>query len=467
MAKKIVSRGGQKILGSLPSGTGDPVLTLDSGTKEVGEIPSIDPSSYLTAALPSGYIYLGNGAGVATQRQLSGAITLSNTGVASISPNVITNNEINAAAAISYGKLNLTNSISNPDINASAGIARTKLASGTLNRIVVNNASGVMTDAAAITAARVLISDANGIPTHSSITSTTLAYLDPTSSVQTQLNNRLAFSSGITPVTGDVLYYSGAAWVNLAVGINGQVLTLSGGIPSWQNGASNGIPTAGTTHQILRKIDNTNYNTEWHTLVAASLTDVTSTAAELNKLTGVTTTAAQFNYLNTLSSNVQTQLNNKLGTALAFNAIFVGDFSGQATQLGPGADGYVLTSVGGVPQWTQPVGGTTRSAGDLTTTNATTTIGLTIPIASGDSITGLCWVVVRNPSTGSTSTYHGNIAAKNVSGTITYSSSFPQLLSDLATSVTLSTIGNDLFINGTGIAATTLEWRFFTEYITV
>ncbi len=37
----------------------------------------------------------------------------------------------------------------------------------------------------------------------------------------------------------------------------------------------------------------------------------TATAAELNKLDGVTTTATQFNYLNTLDSNVQTQLNAK------------------------------------------------------------------------------------------------------------------------------------------------------------
>lgn len=56
------------------------------------------------------------------------------------------------------------------------------------NNRIMQSSGGAIVEASAITAARVLISDANGIPTHSSITSTTLGYLDATSSVQTQLN---------------------------------------------------------------------------------------------------------------------------------------------------------------------------------------------------------------------------------------------------------------------------------------
>lgn len=33
--------------------------------------------------------------------------------------------------------------------------------------------------------------------------------------------------------TGDIMYYNGTDWVRLAVGTNGQVLTLAGGVPTW------------------------------------------------------------------------------------------------------------------------------------------------------------------------------------------------------------------------------------------
>lgn len=84
-------------------------------------------------------------------------------------------------------------SIVDADINASAAIARSKIANGTANRLVTNNGSGVMTDAAAITANRALISDANGIPTHSSVTSTELAFVSGVSAgIQGQMDSKLA-----------------------------------------------------------------------------------------------------------------------------------------------------------------------------------------------------------------------------------------------------------------------------------
>jgi hypothetical protein len=103
--------------------------------------------------------------------------------------NSIVNADISSSAAIDYSKLNLANSIVNADVAAGAAIARTKLASGSAHRLVVNDASGVMADAAAITADRALVSDANGIPTHSAVTATELGYVSGvTSSIQTQLN---------------------------------------------------------------------------------------------------------------------------------------------------------------------------------------------------------------------------------------------------------------------------------------
>jgi hypothetical protein len=90
----------------------------------------------------------------------------------------------------------------NADISASAAIARTKLASGSAHRIVVNNGSGVLSDAAAITADRALISDSNGIPVHSSVTATELGYVaGVTSAIQTQLNAKLSASNLIVRET--------------------------------------------------------------------------------------------------------------------------------------------------------------------------------------------------------------------------------------------------------------------------
>lgn len=79
------------------------------------------------------------------------------------------------------------------------------------NNRVMQSSGGAIVEAAAITASRALISDANGIPTHSSVTSATLAFLDATSSVQTQLNAKVNASGGtltngsiVTPVRSDV-----------------------------------------------------------------------------------------------------------------------------------------------------------------------------------------------------------------------------------------------------------------------
>jgi hypothetical protein len=69
------------------------------------------------------------------------------------------------------------------------------------NRVMVS-VSDTIREAAAMTALRVVVTDANGLPSSSTISTTTLSYLDPTSSIQTQLNAKspLAGSSSITAV---------------------------------------------------------------------------------------------------------------------------------------------------------------------------------------------------------------------------------------------------------------------------
>lgn len=261
----------------------------------------------LSTTLTNGSFFVGNGSNVATAVAPTGDVTFNNGGVFSISAAVIVD----------------------ADVNASAAIARTKLASGTAHRVIVNDASGVMSEQSAITASRVLISDANGLPVHSAVTTTTLGFLDPTSSIQTQLNARLTVSlTGVAQ--GDIVYFDGANWVNLPRGTNGQVLQSTSTTIQWGSGVANGLPAGGTDGQYLNKIDGTDYNTQWSTLTVSKITDLTATAAELNIMDGVTVTFDKINHLSDVTAPIQNQLNNKLGTALATNNLYVGNGSGVA-----------------------------------------------------------------------------------------------------------------------------------------
>lgn len=281
------------------------------------------------SALPDGQFWVGNASNVATPVTPTGDVVFTNTGVFAIQPNVIVD----------------------ADVSTTAAIVRSKLSVGNSYRVVTNNATGVMIDAAAIIPSRALVSDLNGIPTHSSVTTTALGFISTlTSNAQTQLNARLTVSL-TAPAQGDTLYYNGTNWVNLPLGSSGQVLSSNGTTVVWGSATSNGLPVGGTAQQILRKIDGTNYNAEWHTQVLADNTDVVTTATELNLLSGLTVGSGVINYLSGASSNIQTQIDNRLSRSLAYNSLFVGDAGNLATQFPTGPDGYILTSVNGVPQW--------------------------------------------------------------------------------------------------------------------
>lgn len=55
--------------------------------------------------------------------------------------------------------------LENAHVKTGAAIDRAKLASGNAYRVIVNDATGAMSQAAALTASRVLLSDSNGVPT--------------------------------------------------------------------------------------------------------------------------------------------------------------------------------------------------------------------------------------------------------------------------------------------------------------
>lgn len=356
-SKKLVIRGGLDLNGILGSGGSDPVLTRNPSTKEIGETTPLLVG--LPTTLLQGYIYIGDNTNTAAARPLSGDISITYLGLATLNDGVIINSKISATAAIAYSKLNLSNSIVDGDVNATAAITRSKLASGATNRIVINSAIGVMTDAAAITPNRALASDANGIPVASTVPDTVLNYLDVSSSVQTQLNNRLSFDSSIVPDEGDLVAFLSGQWQRLPRGTSGQYLTSTVSTLAWVT-TPNGVPTGGTTDQYLTKIDNTDYNTQWVSLTLSRVTDVSSTAADLNLLSGADAfgiTTSHIHALFGVTSSIQGQLDSKLGIGLPQNYLFVGNNVNQVGTLAPGTNGYVLTMVSGAPLWAAPTGG--------------------------------------------------------------------------------------------------------------
>ncbi len=70
------------------------------------------------AAGTAGQVLLNNATPTPTWTSMSGNATISNTGILTISNNVITNAMVNSAAAIAYSKLNLSNSIVNGDLTS-------------------------------------------------------------------------------------------------------------------------------------------------------------------------------------------------------------------------------------------------------------------------------------------------------------------------------------------------------------
>lgn len=353
---------------TLASGAGDNLLTIDPTT---GEVTSI-AGTPLTTSLTDGYIYVGNASNVATGVPMSGDVTISNTGVAAIGTGVIVNADVNASAAIALTKLaaSTANKAASfgatgflepatttlTELNYSSGLTGNIQAQLATKQATITGAASTVTSSN-LSANFAVISNASGKIAVSPTTSTELSYVSGvTSNIQGQLNTKLTTNvSGAA--SGDILYYNGSQWVNLARGTTGQVLTATAGSIQWSAGTSTGIPSGGTAGQYLNKIDGTDYNAQWSDLTLDKITDVTALAADVNILSGLDAlglTGVELGYSIGVTSAIQDQLDNKLGRALGYNNIWVGNGAGIAAQFAPGIDGDVLTMVGGALVWQTP-----------------------------------------------------------------------------------------------------------------
>jgi hypothetical protein len=109
---------------------------------DINSAAAIDLSKLASGT--SAQIVLANASGVPTYTTVSGDITITNTGNAQIASNTIVNADINSSAAIAYSKLSLSNSIVNADISTTAAIAYSKLSlSNSLVNADINSAAAI------------------------------------------------------------------------------------------------------------------------------------------------------------------------------------------------------------------------------------------------------------------------------------------------------------------------------------
>jgi len=393
-----------------------PILGIDPITKEVTQRTSISTSGFVTSALPSAQILVGNGSGVATAVAMTGVIAITNAGVTSIVDNSITNADINSSAGILYSKLNLTGGITNSDVAlgaavaysklaltgsiqdsdvaVGAAIARTKLASGGNYKIVVNNATGVLAEAT-ITPSMAIVADSNGLPTASATSAAQIGYSSTlTGPIQAQLDTQIA---GHT---------TAALLQSPTASENGFAITWNDGSQEWEltDPVIQGIPTGGATGTVLMKDSGTDYDASWTSLTLSDVSDVTADVDDVNLLTGAYTagvTPIELTYLLGTTSAIQSQINLKLDKALTENYLFIGNSSNVAIPFAPGPDTYALTSVGGVPTWTAPSSGGTVTSVQVAggTTGLTFTGG---PVTTSGTITMAGTLAIANGGTGLT-----------------------------------------------------------------
>lgn len=351
----------------------EPLLTAGLLTVDANGVVSSVAGTPITTVLPSSQILVGNASNLATAVAMTGDITISNTGVTSITAGSIIDADVNASAAIALTKLAASTASVVPQFNVSgflepSSVTNSELAnlSGSSSPIqaqlnakqatITGGATTITT--ANLTASRALVSNGSGKVEVSTVTITELGYVSGvTSALQTQLDSKLDVVLS-TPANGDTIIRDGGNFINLPIGTTGQVYTVSaGGIPEWASGTSNGLPSGGSIGQYLTKNSGTDYDVIWDTLTVSKITDVTAVADDINILAGAFAagvTATEFQYIDGLTSNAQTQIDNKQSRSLAYNALWVGDAGNLASQLPAGSNDQVLTVVGGVPQWVDP-----------------------------------------------------------------------------------------------------------------
>lgn len=214
--------------------------------------------------------------------------------------------------------------------------------------IITGAASTVTTNG--LTGNRVVVSTTEGKIGISSVTSTELGYLNGvTSSIQTQLNNKLSLSGGT--LTGDINLgthkitnlgtptsnndaatksYVDTAVANVSGGVSGAYLPLTGGTMSGEISMGNNkitnisTPTQNTDAVNKQYVDTQitsarpNITGAASTIITSNLTASRAVISDSNgKIAVSDVTSTELGYLDGVTSAIQTQLNSKASTSHA------------------------------------------------------------------------------------------------------------------------------------------------------
>ena len=178
---------------------------------------------------------------------------------------------------------------------------------------------------------------ASAAPAPSTVSATELGYVDGvTSAIQTQLDAKTAKSTLTT--TGDIYYASSANTpARLGIGSTSDVLTVAGGIPSWQAPTSSSGPTFRARRTTAQSI---NQNT-WTKMQLS--TEDWDTANNFDPTTNYRFTPTTAGYY-----QIQAEVTGVAASTTGLNAsVYKNGASYLGANLTIGADGYAGITIAG------------------------------------------------------------------------------------------------------------------------
>ena len=305
---------------------------------------------------------------------------------------------------------NISSAISTHTFNLPTASATNRGALSSANWTTFNNKQDAIIGAATtitssdLTALRVLVSDASGKVSANTVTTTTLSYLDATSSIQTQLNGK-AIVSGI-PTSGQIAFFNGTtntitanssfSWDNTLK----KLVINSSSISSYNSGgiANDSLKVVSSNLGAGFAVQNLNFS----------------------GYSGI----EYLSYMGTVA--VFTGFNNSNGQEFRFNNIITGGYINffiggtSAFRINNNRNILINQSIDDLTNKLQVTGGT-KLTGNLSVTTLSTGY---LPKAGTSGLLGNSAVYqnVNNIYIGATSSFTGNNAKLEVTGTIGLSS---------------------------------------------